>query len=80
MAKKPAVDFEKSLTELEQLVTQLEQGELPLEASLKAFERGIELTRLCQKELAAAEQKVRVLTGSGADETLEPLDPPEDDG
>ena len=46
----------------------------------KESDPGIELTRLCQKELAAAEQKVRVLTGSGADETLEPLDPPEDDG
>ena len=78
MAKKPAVDFEQALAELEQLVGELEQGELPLEASLKAFERGIELTRLCQKELAAAEQKVRVLTGQDDDETLEPLDPPTD--
>jgi exodeoxyribonuclease VII small subunit len=78
MAKKPAVDFEKALAELEKLVADLEQGELPLEASLKAFERGIELTRLCQRELAQAEQKVRKLTGSGDDETLEPLDPPTD--
>jgi exodeoxyribonuclease VII small subunit len=78
MAKKPAVDFEKALAELEKLVAELEQGELPLEASLKAFERGIELTRLCQKELAEAEQKVRVLTGDGDDESLEPLDPPAD--
>jgi exodeoxyribonuclease VII small subunit len=78
MAKKPVVDFEQALAELEQLVGKLEQGELPLEASLKAFERGIELTRLCQKELAAAEQKVRVLTGRDDDETLEPMDPPTD--
>ena len=78
MAKRPAVDFEKALAELEKLVADLEQGELPLEASLKAFERGIELTRLCQRELAQAEQKVRKLTGSGNDETLEPLDPPTD--
>ena len=78
MAKKPAGDFEKALAELEKLVADLEQGELPLEASLKAFERGIELTRLCQRELAQAEQKVRKLTGSGDDETLEPLDPPTD--
>ncbi len=78
MAKRPAVDFEKALAELEKLVADLEQGELPLEASLKAFERGIELTRLCQRELAQAEQKVRKLTGTGDDETLEPLDPPTD--
>ena len=78
MAKKPAVDFEKALAELEKLVGELEKGELPLEASLKAFERGIELTRLCQRELAQAEQKVRVLSG-GDDETLLPLDSPADD-
>ncbi|RLA32218.1 MAG: exodeoxyribonuclease VII small subunit [Gammaproteobacteria bacterium] len=78
MAKKPVIDFEKALAELEQLVQDLEQGELPLEASLKAFERGIELTRLCQRELAQAEQKVRVLTGAGDDESLAPLDPPTD--
>ncbi len=78
MAKKPVVDFEKALAELEKLVADLERGEMPLEASLKAFERGIELTRLCQGELARAEQKVRVLTGEGDAETLEPLDPPGD--
>jgi exodeoxyribonuclease VII small subunit len=78
MAKKPAVDFEKALAELEKLVADLERGEMPLEASLKAFERGIELTRLCQTELAKAEQKVRVLTGEGDDETLETLDPSAD--
>ena len=75
MAKRSSVDFEKALAELEELVATLEQGELPLEASLKAFERGIELTRTCQKALEAAEQKVRVLTADaeGA-EQLAPLD------
>ena len=78
MAKKPAVDFEKALAELEKLVAELERGEMPLEASLKAFERGVELTRLCQGELAKAEQKVRMLTGEGDDEALAPLDPSDD--
>ncbi|MDX1593954.1 MAG: exodeoxyribonuclease VII small subunit [Gammaproteobacteria bacterium] len=78
MAKKPAVDFEKALAELEKLVADLERGEMPLEASLKAFERGIELTRLCQGELARAEQKVRVLTGEDDDEAFEPREPPQD--
>jgi exodeoxyribonuclease VII small subunit len=74
VARKPPIDFEKALAELERIVAELEQGDLPLEASLKAFERGIELTRLCQKELAAAEQKVRKLVGEGAAETLEALE------
>ncbi len=59
---KKALDFETALSELEALVEQLESGELPLEASLKAFEKGIELTRHCQNALKAAELKVKELT------------------
>ena len=54
-------DFEASLAELESLVQQMEQGDLTLEDSLAAFERGILLTRGCQTALAQAEQKVNVL-------------------
>ncbi len=56
-----AVDFEKSLQELETLVTTMEQGDLPLEEALKAFERGVALTRTCQQALSAAEQRVQIL-------------------
>lgn len=51
-------DFEKSLDELEKLVERMEQGDLTLEESLKSFERGMELTRHCQKALDEAQQKV----------------------
>ena len=50
--------FESSIQELEGLVRKLEQGEMPLEESLKAFERGVHLTRSCQQSLRAAEQRV----------------------
>jgi exodeoxyribonuclease VII small subunit len=56
-----AFDFEDSLAELETLVQQMEQGDLTLEDSLAAFERGISLTRGCQTALAQAEQKVNFL-------------------
>ena len=56
-----AFNFEASLAELESLVQQMEQGDLTLEDSLAAFERGITLTRGCQTALAQAEQKVNVL-------------------
>jgi exodeoxyribonuclease VII small subunit len=56
-----AFNFEDSLAELETLVQQMEQGDLTLEDSLAAFERGISLTRGCQTALAQAEQKVNVL-------------------
>jgi len=66
------VDFESALKELETLVSRMESGELSLDESLKAFERGIELTRKCQSSLEAAELKVQTLT---KDKELEDSDP-----
>lgn len=57
--------FEKSLDELENLVRDLEQGELSLEQSLSAFERGVKLTRECQQALKGAEQRVEQLVQNG---------------
>lgn len=54
-------DFEASLAELETIVEKLEQGELSLDDSLKHFERGVQLTRVCQSALTQAEQKVEIL-------------------
>jgi exodeoxyribonuclease VII small subunit len=53
--------FEESLKQLEQIVSQLERGDLPLEDSLKMFEEGMNLSSLCKKELDAAEGKVQIL-------------------
>jgi len=53
--------FETSLTTLEQIVGQLESGELPLERSLELFEEGVSLARRCQSQLQAAERKVELL-------------------
>jgi exodeoxyribonuclease VII small subunit len=54
-------NFEASLAELEQIVAQLEAGDLPLEQSLELFERGVRLSRECQKRLDEAERKVETL-------------------
>ena len=60
--KKPTLpDFEKSLEELENLVEQLESGDLSLDDSLKQFKRGVELTRHCQGVLEKAQQTVEKL-------------------
>jgi exodeoxyribonuclease VII small subunit len=72
MAKKN-LNFEESLAELEQLVERMEQGNLPLEESLKLFERGIQLTRFCQKALKEAEQKVQILLEENGEPTLKPF-------
>jgi exodeoxyribonuclease VII small subunit len=62
--------LEKSLEELEAIVTRLENGDLPLEQALKEFEHGVKLTRRCQAALRAAEQKVEILLKKTA--TAEP--------
>lgn len=63
--------FETSIQELETLVRKLEQGDMPLEESLKAFERGVQLTRACQQSLRDAEQRVEqvIETSQGELET-----------
>ena len=58
---KKSVDFEEALDQLEELVEDMENGDLTLEESLKAFEQGIKLTRECQQALSTAEQKVKML-------------------
>jgi exodeoxyribonuclease VII small subunit len=71
--KKSAPSFEESLAELEKLVEQMEKGDISLEESLQYFERGVMLTRTCQKALQEAEQKVRILLEKNGQQTLEPF-------
>jgi exodeoxyribonuclease VII small subunit len=72
-ADETPVDFERSLAELEGLVGRLEQGDLPLDDALKAFERGVALTRQCQGALKVAQQKVEILLKNNADAEPEPF-------
>lgn len=60
-----APDFESAIAELESLVQRMESGELSLEDSLREFERGVQLTRLCQDQLKAAEHRVKLLSADG---------------
>ena len=66
--------FEDALGQLEKLVDSMEQGEMSLDDSLKAFEEGIKLTRKCQKSLDEAEQKVKILLENTPDAELEPFE------
>ena len=67
-------NLEKSLAELEELVEELETGDLPLEKAMKKFEDGIKLTRGCQNALKEAEQKVEILMQKNAREEITPFD------
>lgn len=76
-------DFESAIAELEQIVKQLEAGDLALEASLALFERGVRLSRYCQEQLGAAQRRIDVLTERGeledASALLDPDGPDEDE-
>ena len=80
MSSTKKFNLEKALADLEELVEELESGDLPLEKAMKKFEDGIKLTRSCQTALKDAEQKVEVLLkGAGGEETLEDFDVDTDD-
>jgi exodeoxyribonuclease VII small subunit len=67
-------DLETSLTEINGLITQMEQGELSLEQSLERFERGIHLIKHCQKVLQDAENKVQILIQNNNQDELQPYE------
>lgn len=74
--------FDEALAELEQIVSRLERGDLPLESALETFERGVALVRQLTDALAAAEARVEVLTRDSTGALrLRPLpEPPDAEG
>ena len=70
--------FEASLSDLEKIVRELEQGDSTLEESLKLFEDGVKLSRECQERLSQAERRIEVLLKDSAGElNLQSLEPEE---
>lgn len=69
------VSFETSLNELEQIVSRLESGDLPLDEALNEFERGVQLARQGQVKLQQAEQRVQILLSDSEDAAPEPFTP-----
>ncbi|CAG0973167.1 Exodeoxyribonuclease 7 small subunit [Anaerolineae bacterium] len=68
MAKKT---FEQSIKQLEQIVAELESGELPLEQAIKKFEEGMELSRFCSQKLEETERKITLLMQDGTGGSVE---------
>jgi exodeoxyribonuclease VII small subunit len=69
-AAPPPASFESAMDELDSLVARMENGQLPLEESITAYQRGTELLKYCEKVLADAQQRIQVLDGSDADSKL----------
>ncbi len=71
--QKPELTFEKGMERLEEIVQELEQGELPLERSLELFEEGMKLSGNCRKQLEEAENKVEILVKRAGKIVAEPF-------
>ena len=71
----PVAQFESSLDELEQLVQKMEKGDLSLDDSLAAYERGVGLYRQCQTALEQAELRVRLLSDPADPDSAQPFQP-----
>lgn len=72
-SEEKALSFEAGLGELEAVVKQLESGDLPLDKALELFEKGMQLSETCRKQLEDAETKVEQLTRRGNGVQAEPL-------
>ncbi len=57
--------FEKAIEQLDEIVTNLEDGDLALEESIKLFEEGMQLSKFCMEKLSQAERKLKKLTKTG---------------
>jgi exodeoxyribonuclease VII small subunit len=72
----PKERFEDALNKLEKIVSKLEEGDIPLEETLKLFEEGIRLSRFCNQKLDEAERKVEILLkGKNGVLKPQPFDP-----
>ncbi len=70
----PKKTFEQAIKRLEEIVAELEEGNLPLEESLKIYEEGVELTKFCSTKLNETEDKIKTLVKTDADFKLKSTD------
>lgn len=75
MAENQELTFEEAMNELEVLVRRLEEGRMPLEESVGAYERGMALKKICEAKLQAAKLKVdQIVKDAQGEVTLKPLE------
>ena len=72
---RPPARFEAGLQELEQIVKEMEGGDLPLERALELFEKGMKLSESCRKQLEEAETRIELLVRKGDKVQPEPFGP-----
>ncbi|TBL79870.1 exodeoxyribonuclease VII small subunit [Paenibacillus thalictri] len=73
--QEPTLSFEQAMEKLEQIVTQLENGDVPLEKAIELFQEGMKLSQLCGQKLEQVERKIEVLLEDEGSLTKKPFNP-----
>ena len=73
------ISFEKSLKQLEEIVQELESGDMPLEKAMKKFEEGVKLSKYCSEKLDETEKKISILLHDNNGDITEELFMPENE-
>lgn len=79
-AKDPEITFEEALIQLEEIVEQLENGDVPLEQAIESFQKGMRLSQFCHQKLENVERKIELLVNEGEEWVKKPFIVEEEEG
>ncbi|MFD1138587.1 exodeoxyribonuclease VII small subunit [Paenibacillus urinalis] len=80
MANEQELNFEAAMTELEEVVNQLERGDVPLEQAIELFQRGMKLSQMCNQKLEQVERKIEMIVEEDGEFRKQPFGGNEDEG
>lgn len=75
MEQEQQINFEDAMNQLEEVVAQLENGDVPLEKAIDLFQKGMQLSQLCSQKLAQVERKIEMIVENGAEIEKKPFAP-----
>ncbi|GAK39916.1 exodeoxyribonuclease VII small subunit [Paenibacillus urinalis] len=80
MANEQELNFEAAMAELEEVVNQLERGDVPLEQAIELFQRGMKLSQMCNQKLEQVERKIEMIVEEDGEFRKQPFGGNEDEG
>ncbi|GGH25107.1 exodeoxyribonuclease VII small subunit [Paenibacillus segetis] len=75
MGQEQQINFEDAMNQLEEVVAQLENGDVPLEKAIDLFQKGMQLSQLCSQKLAQVERKIEMIVENGGEIEKKPFAP-----
>ncbi|MBP1999445.1 exodeoxyribonuclease VII small subunit [Paenibacillus shirakamiensis] len=78
-SKQPEINFEEAMNQLEDIVSQLEHGDVPLEKAIDLFQRGMQLSQLCSHKLEQVERKIEMITLEDGEIVKKPFTAPREE-